>query len=156
MAITIKQFGNSDRGLWPLIGPYTTSREVHKALGGGVFSDADTTWWVAFDGDTVVGFCTLRADKNNYWLENSYVIPEARDAGVHTKLSDARLKHMATLPSRTVKVCCRTARWAYYQERGFHQDSVRGDWIYASKLSSPPKDEEAEVKKPAKKKEKAK
>lgn len=139
MGVVIKQYRHEDAALWPLIGPFLASREVHKSLGGPVFSDADTSWWVATESKAVVGFCSLREAKGAYWLENSYVLPDSRGEGIHTKLADVRLKHLATLPSKTVKVCCRTARWPYYEGWGFHQDQVKGDWIYASKLSAPPK-----------------
>lgn len=139
MGVVIKRYLPGDLGVWPLIGPFLTSREVHKSLGGPVVSEPEaTTWWVATNGKAVVGFCALR-DDGAYWLENSYVVPDARGEGVHTKLSDARLKHLETLPPKTVRVCCRTARWPYYEAQGFHQDRIKGDWIYASRVSAPAK-----------------
>lgn len=136
MGVVLTQYRHEDAELWPLIGPFIASREVVKALGGPVFSDQQTAWWVATDGDEVVGWASVQEAKGAYWLASAWVVPDKRGDKIHVALADVRDKHLASLPPKTVKVCCRMARWQHYEERGFHQDQVKGDWVYGSKLST--------------------
>ena len=134
MGVVLKQYRHDDKALWPLIGPFIASREVVQSLGGPVYSDDQTTWWVATDGKEVVGWASVQEAKDAYWLASAWVIPDKRGDKVHTLMAEARDKYLATLPPRTVKVCCRMARWSHYKDLGFYQDRVRGDWVYGSKL----------------------
>lgn len=128
--LKIKSYPHTDPELWPLIGPLLTSREVVKELAGPLYSDPKTTWWVAMIQGNVVGFCSLREGRDGYWVENSYVLPVARDDGVHAALAEARQKHVESIPPRPMLVCCKQERWKHYKSRGFTIKQERGSWIY--------------------------
>lgn len=135
MSIKISMYRHTDAKLWPIIGPFLTSREVVKSLGGPVLSDDSAFWWIATEGKTTVGFGCARESKDGWWLDCTYVAPSARSEGVHKAIAEARDTHLATLPAKPINVCCRSARWKHYADRGFQQTRVRGDWVYGRKAA---------------------
>lgn len=122
-----------DRELWPLIGPHLASREVVKALGGPVFSEDATTWFVAREGRVVVGFIGVRLAKSGYWIDCTYVVPDHRGKGVHTALAGACDVWLAKKPPQPLSVVCRSARWHRYEAIGFQRTRTNGDWITGKK-----------------------
>lgn len=129
----VDRFGHSSAKLWPLIGPIATSREAQKELGGPIFSDDHTIWFVARDGKDVVGVASVRATPKGYWLACTYVVPARRKKGAHKKLADVRDAYIATLPKLPVMVCCRAERWPHYKRLGFAITQERGSWVYGAK-----------------------
>lgn len=136
MAIEVRKFEHSAKRLWPLVGPWVTSRSVHRELGGPVLSGDGTTWFVALDGAKPVGFMQLRDTPTAYWRDAAYVVEGFRGKKVHQRMVAAAESHLSSLPPKPVKVVCRTARWKHYARRGFKQTSQRGDWIYGEKSCS--------------------
>lgn len=132
MAIEIKQFANSTKRLWPLVGPWVTCREVHKALGGPVLTSDATTWFVAIRDGQPIGFLLLRKTDSAWWRDGAYVIESERGKGVHKQLvlASTTVTGQDKLPLRVV---CRSARWKHYSQAGFQKVSQRGDWITGEK-----------------------
>lgn len=133
-SVWVKEFRHDSAKLWPMIGPIVTSREAHKALGGGMFSDSSTTWFVARDNaGAVLGCCSVRETPKGYWLENSWVCPEARGKGVHKALCQARDEWLDKAPAKDRLACVKESRWKYYKANGWEVASQRGSWIYGVK-----------------------
>lgn len=133
MKFTIDQLPHTEAKLWPMIGPIVTSREVHKELGGAMFSDVRTMWWVAHEGPVVLGCCCARVTDKGIWIDNAYVVKESRKKGVHAALCVAREKWIEKQQPSTILVCCRASRWPHFEKRGFILKSTRGSWKYAEK-----------------------
>lgn len=133
-SVRVKMFGHDSSELWPLIGPMVTCREAHKALGGGMFSDSSTVWFVATDPKgRPLGCCSVRDTPKGFWVENSWVWPEHRGKGVHKALCAARDAWLDAAPAKDRLVCCREARWKHYAAKGWEVASHRGSWIYGVK-----------------------
>lgn len=133
MGIDIKQFKHTSKRLWSLIGPLVTDREIHKELGGPIYSSPDCTWFVAIDSGQVVGFAMVREAKTSIWLDYAWTKQSSRGNGVHKKLAAARDEFIATLDEKPIRVCCHEKRWKHYAKRGFVQTSKRGSWVYGIK-----------------------
>lgn len=123
---------HGDQRLWPLLGPFMCSREVHKELGGPIYSNDGVTWFLAVERGDVVGFCATRETTAALWYDYAYVVPNRRGKGVFKRLAKERDKFAKNiqLPRRTA-VC--EPRWKHYEERGWQIQTVRGSWIYAWK-----------------------
>lgn len=91
---------------YQLLGPFFGSREVYKALGGGVFDDAGKEWLIALDGGKVAGFCAFLVTGKRAKLKSSYVIPEYRKKGLYDYLFGQR---MVILEGRGIEVITGTA-----------------------------------------------
>lgn len=91
MTITIRTMTRSSRGFYTLLGPYLARREIAKELGGPIWDDDGTEWFVALRGRTVLGFCALLQRGARAELRSSYVLPEHRRSGVYRQLFEARM-----------------------------------------------------------------
>ena len=132
MGIEVRQFANSSKKLWPLVGPWVTSRAVHKELGGPVLTGDDTTWFVAVVDSKPVGFLLLRKADSVWWRDAAFVVESERGKGVHKQLilASTTVSSQDKLP---VRIVCRSARWKHYAKSGFTKLGQRGDWITGEK-----------------------
>jgi hypothetical protein len=70
-----------------MMGPYLTSRDVHKEFNNLIFDDADTVWFILFmkggrgvpDHESVVGFCSARVTEAKAELHYDYVREQYRE-----------------------------------------------------------------------------
>lgn len=129
MKIVHLQHGDAE--LWQRLGPYLVSREVHKALGGPIYSTEGTHWWIALERGKVLGFASMRPTKSAVWYDYAYVVDDEREKGVFSALAEARdaaaVELHGDLPTR---VNTRADRWSHYKRRGWTVTSERGEWIY--------------------------
>lgn len=130
--VRIQHLEHGDPRLWELIGPALASREVHRELGGPMYSAPDTHWWVALDAGVLIGFASLRLTSSAAWIDYTYVVESWRGRGLHTQVAAARdawaAQHVAEgLPLR---VAVREARWHHYEQRGWRVSSRRGSWVH--------------------------
>ncbi len=128
--LEIKTLAHGDKRLWPLIGPFLCDREVHRELGGALYSVDGVVWFVALSRGTVVGFCSLRPTEQAYWLDYAYVVPDRRGHGVFTKLAAARDAYVFELPPLPRRIAVPDRRWKHYRSRGWSEHSRRGSWVY--------------------------
>jgi GNAT superfamily N-acetyltransferase len=133
MTTTIKCYKADDASVWPAIGPFLTSRAVAKDLGMQPFSDGAIAWWVATQDGKTVGFCALMERRGERWIDNSFVVPDARGKGIHKKLCEARDGYLKELPELPLNMCCKADRWKHYKAQGFKEQRRRGEWVYGAK-----------------------
>jgi GNAT superfamily N-acetyltransferase len=102
---------NEKADFYFLLGPFLSRRIVARELGGPIWDDDGKLWLVALMGNTVLGFCAFRPQKNVIWLCSDYVLPEWRRQGVYNELFAQRF---ALLHG---KYCCAKAtassRWTF-------------------------------------------
>lgn len=80
-------FTNKDERFYPLMGPFLANREVEKEIGYKLYDDDDKEWFVALEGNKVIGFCyRQKKSKGNYQIGSCYVVKEHRDKGVVKRL----------------------------------------------------------------------
>lgn len=88
---------NSDRDFHKFylsVAPLLCNKEVSKEIGTCLHTDSDYIWFVAFRGESVLGFVALhiQAEKANFIHE--YIVPQARRKGLYAKLYDARINYI--------------------------------------------------------------
>jgi hypothetical protein len=59
VATDLRVLVNTDRGFYPLMGPFLARREVVKAVGGPVWDDDAKTWLVVVRDRQVLGFVAV-------------------------------------------------------------------------------------------------
>lgn len=121
---------------WVALGEFFCSRQVHRDIGGPIFSQLGTVWFVKRDEDTqeVLGFCSLSNRGTTLWYDCAYVRPEYRGTGVFTELAKAR-DEFATLLCKPIKVAVKPERWHHYETRGFVREYERDGWVYGVRPS---------------------
>ena len=122
---------HGDPELWELLGESFCSREVHKELGGPIYSSAGTHWWIAIERGRMIGFASMRPTTAAVWLDYGFVVESARDKGIFTRLAELRLDLAAAdHPDLPLRVAVRAERWSHYRARGWKKSSQRGAWVY--------------------------
>jgi hypothetical protein len=119
---------SGDKALWAALGPFLCDRKVIKDLGGPIYSAPGVHWFVAYDGDRVVGFASMRLAPQAVWHDYGYVVPDRRSTGVFTALAKTRDREAAheSTPARSV-ICA--PRWKHYKARGWKIATKRGQWF---------------------------
>lgn len=124
---------SNDSALWMALGPFLVNREVVAELGGiPIYSVPGMHWFIAREGDRVVGFAAMRLTPKAVWYDYGYVVPGRRGAGVFTALAHARdieASHTRTPRCAVIRV----ERLKHYKARGWKVTSVRGAWRHIAK-----------------------
>jgi hypothetical protein len=133
----IVKFEHGNPEMFRLLGVYFCSKDVHKELGGPLYSSPGCTWFVALEyqpddkglqEEVVLGFCSMRETESSVWFDYDYVKPTHRGKGISTALSEARNKDAVAKP---VMVCVKSERWEkHYLPRGWQVKIKRGSWVY--------------------------
>jgi len=122
---------HGDAELWTSLGEFFASRDVHKEIGGPIYSSAGTHWVIATRSGKVLGFASMRPTTTAVWLDYSYVVDSERRNGIHTRLAAAREKLARELHSDLpLRVAVRSERWENYKRRGWAVSSTRGGWVH--------------------------
>src|SRR5690606_32962138 len=129
--VKIEHVMHGDAELWARLGEFFASRDVHKALGGPIYSAPGSHWWIATERGKVLGFASMRPTSTAVWLDYAYVAEGARGQGIHAQLCEAREKLAAELhPDLPLRVAVRADRWRHYKRRGWTVASERGEWVH--------------------------
>lgn len=135
--VQIKQFNQEQPGFWDLMGRYFASAQVQKDLGIPMVSDETHTWFVAVQGDQVLGFAALVPSKKAAQIRRDYVLPEYRDSDLHRQLLAAAIaSDMAK--GRPILGSANPTQVATYKSLGFVEDATVGQ--YKRMLLTPAKE----------------
>jgi len=132
MTISIRIYKHGEVGMWEAIGPFVASREVHKELGGPLYSDEQTTWFVAYSNKAAIGFASMREAKSATHYDYDYVAPSERSKGVYTRLAAARDEAAKKIGKPLETLVC-APRWKHYRQAGWKKLSERGQWLRLGK-----------------------
>jgi len=119
---------DKDAAFWADIGPFATSRDVHKALGGPIFDDARFEWVIAKEEGVVIGWGARvhDAEKKLVTVDWTYVVPEHRRRGIYTGL---RERLLSGTNGTTVRGTSKNAIiQRLYEREGFAHTGSSGAW----------------------------
>ena len=125
--VTVRVLTRHDPEFYPLVGPFLARREIVAETGAPLWDDDGKLWWVALDGDAVIGVAAA-TDRGAYvQFCSAYVPPAHRGKGVYRRLLDARLGHFH---GRQIRVTCRPSTADVYARRGFTRDRETKQYVF--------------------------
>jgi len=82
-------------------------------------NDPHRLWFLAFSGNTLIGFCSLQEHKNVVKLLCDYVFPQYRGNGVYRQLVDVRTTYAERYNKPIEIICTGDIFSEMYLKRGF-------------------------------------
>jgi GNAT superfamily N-acetyltransferase len=123
----IRQYAFDDAVLWPLVGPFLCSRKVLSELGGPVYADRNSIWWVASCGVNVLaGFAILRKGRDAWHRDYGFVLPEHRGRGLHGFMIAAMDIHAGSNAALPIRVLVHKSRLRHYLK--WNTIQIKGSW----------------------------
>lgn len=101
---------------WELMGRFFADRCIRKELGMAMSSDERYTWFVAIEGETVLGFCAAVNTPAGVEFKHRWVQPSRRGQGIGRALFDARLEFAKDRPIKAIVV---PSVQSLFERRGF-------------------------------------
>lgn len=130
--IRIETLTNADPRFYPLLGPYLSRREIIKELGCPIYDEDGKVWFVALDGEQVVGFVGVRFEGDKAVFCSDYIRPEYRRQGVYTHLMAVRLTYVQDKASSASAVVTTAARRTY-ERHGFTATKTLKNYVKMSR-----------------------
>ena len=134
----IVRMTNKDKNLYFYMWPFVGSRKVAKELGIPVWDD-DNIWFIAFDNDKIVGFCSYVKYKtqNKAVLKSAYVLDEYRRKGIYDELFRARLEDLKKQGIKRVVATTTSKSWSTHERYGFKHTTNRGRYrVYEKEVNA--------------------
>lgn len=113
----INIFTNRDPEFYAIMGPHLSRRSIVAELGDPVWDDDGKRWFLAFEGEILVGFAGLRTAGPKATFCSSYVFPPFRRRRVYSALIQARLAELRT--GTTATTMARKAAQPALEKAGF-------------------------------------
>lgn len=82
----------ADLAFYQVLGPHLLRRDAMAEVGGPVYVEVGSQWFVVRDGCSVLGWSCLEQVGGRAVLRASWVAPWARRRGIYRALFDARLE----------------------------------------------------------------
>ena len=77
---------NQGKEFYGIMGPYFASCEIAKELERQVYNKPNTDWFVCTSLDIVQGFASVHKERNYWYIDNLYVLPQYRNEGIATDI----------------------------------------------------------------------
>ncbi|MDR2626270.1 MAG: GNAT family N-acetyltransferase [Zoogloeaceae bacterium] len=120
--------GVRDDRFWISMGPLFFDKNIKKQL-PFLTEDLGKNWFIAFDGDVVIGFASVDVKKNGVAMIGSAWVSESkRKRGTYRALTDARLALASEKGAKLVRAVCTTASSSALMKRGFAEVNQRGKY----------------------------
>lgn len=124
-----KQIEGDHPAMYMYISPFAMNRSVLREFDGyPIFTDKDYVWFIIFDNGDVIAFASLKKFPDKVIFVNSYVVPEYRSQGLHTKLIDERMKWCAQNDVKTIEVDCMDSSLQQFLKLGFKEIKTYVKW----------------------------
>ena len=117
----IKKYCHGEGDFWQVMGPMFASEEVYKAQGGyPMFSDSSTVWYLAFEGDELIGWIATQPKANRVNIRFQYLLisDEIAQKLIETCIKDNMNEVMETVEFKE--------KAAPYLQCGFIERQQRG------------------------------
>ena len=91
-----------DDKFYALMGRYFASLEVAKELERQVYNKPNSVWYLSICRNEVLGFASLFDNGKYYFLDNLYVIPEAREQGIAKEIVQEIMTYFTDRPIKCI------------------------------------------------------
>lgn len=133
MKIQVFEPGYDKKEFYGHMGDALTMPEIKKEL-PYLNNSREMVWFLAFDGEELVGFAAVEPRGKCVTLRNQYVYPEHRENGVFRKLLNASLKYAAKFKIPiTVAIVEDKKLISMYQKLGFEETRRTKNYVFMKK-----------------------
>lgn len=88
-------------------------KSIRKELGYPISSEPNQKWWIALNGNHVLGFCSLVEKKNESYMCHDYVYNYFRGKGIYDKLFKERFEYAVSLKKKIKSVATNKSLGAF-------------------------------------------
>ncbi len=120
--VFVEEINRLRHDFYGLMGCFFGSRQVAKEVGINIYDDTDKRWFVAFEGDQVIGFASIRGRI----VSDCYVVPSKRNAGVFRKI----LKTLEISTIGQIAANCTPASRKAFSNAGFVEKRQTKNFTY--------------------------
>lgn len=122
---------NADPKFYARLGPFLARREVEKEIGYKIYDDDDKVWFIALEGERVLGFCYLaRKTEAHYQIGSCYVVEAARREGIFRQLFTEATRNIKGAVSLTTR---NQALIGMLEREGFSRLGMKGSFVRFAK-----------------------
>lgn len=93
MDIIIYEQEQQKKSFYSIMGYYFASLDIKRELESQLYNKDNSTWFLAYEGVELVGFCSIFEEKNKIYFDNFYIIDDFRNKGYGSLLFDAMIKY---------------------------------------------------------------
>lgn len=139
MDIKIYEEGVRDPAFYAAIGPFALNRNVTKELHdfqyGGLYDEDYATWFLAYEGKMLLGFCSIFIKEKELFFDNCYVLKAHRGNGIGKALFARRMEYARDIQQgrRLRGITKDEIQYHLYCAHGFKLASKRGKYYWLTK-----------------------
>lgn len=123
----VKTYIDHEDDFYAIMGPYFANRKYAQEMGGWQFYTKDkAVWFLGFEGETLIGFCSAIFEKTHIYFDNFYVFKQYRGKGYSNQLSEARMGYCRKLNTEIRVISDNPIQHKKYINDGFIQCGKRG------------------------------
>lgn len=111
---------------YSLMGRYFADLEIAKELERQVYNKPDTTWLIDFQDGQIAGFVSVHETLKHYFIDNFYVIPIFRGAGIGDYLIGGVVERFTDKPLKCI--ACNPVAIHIFKDNGFVEDGHNGKY----------------------------
>jgi GNAT superfamily N-acetyltransferase len=112
---------------WARMGPFFAQRRYRRAM-PYLVDDDGYIWFLAVDGETVLGFGAVHETKDYGVLSGLYVAEKHRGNGVARKLIDARIRWCLEKGLKKAKTTASSDSRPIFEKSGFAVTGTKGQY----------------------------
>lgn len=115
-----------DNKFYALMGRHFASLDIAKELEQQVYNKDNTTWFLKIHRDEVLGFVSVFDKGKHYFIDNLYVLPEARNKGIAKELIEEIVERYTNKPIKCV--ACNPYALSLFNQYGFVEVGQNGKY----------------------------
>jgi len=121
------------KSFYGVMGPFFADKTFFKTFGEPLYNEPDSIWFVMFEGDEVIGFCTAFKKKTHVLLNQFYVLDKYKGKGCGSKIFNTRLKYLKN--EEELRAMVKDERSMHlYKKNGFDVYGQRGYYNLVRKI----------------------
>ena len=124
----ITKYAERPAEFWALMGPFFAQRKYRREM-PYLVDDEGYVWFLALDGDTLLGFAAVHAMKDHAVVSGLYVREDRRGNGIAKKLISACLKWSFGEKILKVKTTASPDSRPVFEKMGFSETGQKGKYV---------------------------
>lgn len=124
----ISKYEDRPAEFWAFMGPFFAQRKYRREM-PYLVDDEGYVWYLAMDGDILLGFAAVHAMKDHSVVSGLYVREDQRGNGIAKKLIAACLKWSAGKKINKAKTTASPDSRPVFEKMGFRETGQKGQYV---------------------------